>query len=203
MNTPSMTIYGPLFDYIESKSSLILSDSEKELIKKTFKERHVRKRQYLLQEGDVCKYMAFIVNGAGRMYTIKENSQESIIRLAIESWWLGDYESYNLQTPSLYNIDMTEDSDVLLVTNEGLQELLNVVPAIDRMIREIDRKGTIATQKRLQSSISLDAEERYELLVKTYPEFIRRFPQSMIASYLGISPETLSRIRKKQYTGKD
>ncbi|QMW06864.1 Crp/Fnr family transcriptional regulator [Spirosoma foliorum] len=198
-----MTIYGPLFDYIESKSSLILSDSEKELIKKTFKERHVRKRQYLLQEGDVCKYMAFIVNGAGRMYTIKENSQESIIRLAIESWWLGDYESYNLQTPSLYNIDMTEDSDVLLVTNEGLQELLNVVPAIDRMIREIDRKGTIATQKRLQSSISLDAEERYELLVKTYPEFIRRFPQSMIASYLGISPETLSRIRKKQYTGKD
>ncbi|GAB4043803.1 Crp/Fnr family transcriptional regulator [Spirosoma litoris] len=203
MNTPSMTTYGPLFDYIESKSSLILSDSEKELIQKTFKERHLRKRQYLLQEGDVCKHMAFIVNGAGRMYTIKENSQESIIRLAIESWWLGDYESYNLQTPSLYYIDMTEDSNVLLVTNEGLQELLNVVPAIDRMIREIDRKGTIATQKRLQSSISLDAEERYELLARTYPEFIRRFPQSMIASYLGISPETLSRIRKKQYSGKD
>ena len=131
------------------------------------------------------------------MYAIKENSQETIIRLAIESWWLGDYESYNLQTPSLYYIEMTEDSDVLLVTRESLQDLTKNVPAFDLMVREIDRNGIIATQKRIHSSISLDAEERYEQIAKTYPEFIRRFPQSMIASYLGISAETLSRIRKK------
>jgi len=189
--------YAPLFEYIESKSSLILNEKEKLLIQNGFKVRHLRKRQYLLQEGDVCKYMAFVVKGAGKMYAMKDNSQETIIRLAIESWWLGDYESYNLKTPSLYYIEMTEDSDVLLVTYDSMHELTMSVPAMDLMVREIDRKGTIATQKRIHSSISLDAEERYDQIAKTYPEFIRRFPQSMIASYLGISPETLSRIRKK------
>lgn len=189
--------YTALFEYIESKSVLNLNDSEQVQIKKAFKERHLRKRQYLLQEGDVCKYMAFIVKGAGRMYAIKGNSQETIIRLAIESWWLGDYESYNLKTPSLYYIEMTEDSDVLLITYGNMQDLIKTIPAVDLMVKEIDRKGTIATQKRIHSSISLDAEERYEQIAKTYPDFIKRFPQSMIASYLGISAETLSRIRKK------
>jgi CRP-like cAMP-binding protein len=141
--------------------------------------------------------MAFIIKGAGRMYAMKDNNQETIIRLAIESWWLGDFESYNLKTPSLFYIEMTEDSDVLLVTYESMQDLTKSIPAIDLMIREIDRKGAIATQKRIHSTISLDAQERYDQIAKTYPEFIRRFPQSMIASYLGISPETLSRIRKK------
>lgn len=187
----------PLFLYIESKSSHTLTADEKVQITAAFKSRHLRKRQYLLQEGDVCKYMAFIVKGAGRMYTMKENSQETIIRLAVESWWLGDYESYNLHTPSIYYIEMTEDSDVLLVTHEDMKNLGAAIPAIDEMVREIDRKGTIATQKRIHAAISMDAEERYELLAKTYPEFVRRFPQSMIASYLGISPETLSRVRKK------
>jgi len=189
--------YTPLFEYIELKSSMTLSCLEKDLIRNAFKARHLRKRQYLLQEGEVCKYMAYITKGAGRMYGIKGNSQESIVRLAIESWWLGDYESYNMQTPSLYYIEMTEDSDVLLITSENMQDLTKTVPAFDQMVREIDRKGTIATQKRIHSAISLDAEERYEQMTRTYPDFVRRFPQSMIASYLGISAETLSRIRKK------
>ncbi|WP_345948826.1 Crp/Fnr family transcriptional regulator [Mucilaginibacter sp. PAMB04274] len=140
--------------------------------------------------------MAFIVKGAGRMYAVKENGQEYVIRFAIESWWLGDYESYNLQTASLYNIEMTEDSDVLLVMREQIQEVAAAVPAVGLMIKEIDQKGAIATQKRIHSAISLSAEERYDVLSKSYPEFLKRFPQSMIASYLGISPETLSRIRK-------
>lgn len=185
-----------LFNYIESKSSMQISDEEKKLIRSAFKIKHLRKRQYLLQEGDVCKYMAFIVNGSGRMYMVNDNGQENVIRFAIESWWLGDYESYNLNSPSAYNIEMTEDSNVLLVSHDQMEELNNSVPAIARMIKDIDRNSTIATQKRIQSAISLGAEERYDQLVKTYPEFIRRFPQTMIASYLGISPETLSRIRK-------
>lgn len=195
MNTPE-TLYEPLFAYIESKSLLQLNDEEKKWVEQAFKVKSLRKRQYLLQEGDICKYMAFVVNGAGRMYSVNETGQEHIIRFAIEGWWLGDYESYNLHTPSLYNIEMTEDSDVLIINNDSLQNLLKTVPAVDLMIREIDRQGTIATQKRIHSSISLGAEERYNQLSKTYPELLLRFPQSMIASYLGISPETLSRIRK-------
>jgi CRP-like cAMP-binding protein len=195
MNSPE-TLYEPLFAYIQAKSSLQLSDAEKLLVEQAFKIKHVRKRQYLLQEGDVCKYMAFLVKGSGRMYSVNENGQENIIRFAIESWWLGDYESYNLRTPSLYNIEMSEDADVLLVNYEQMQELQKNVPAVDRMVKEIDRQGAIATQKRIHSAISQGAEERYTLFAKTYPELLVRFPQSMIASYLGISPETLSRIRK-------
>jgi CRP-like cAMP-binding protein len=195
MNTPESN-FESLFNYIEFKSSIQLSDGDKELTRGAFKIKHFRKRQYLLQEGDVSKYMAFIVKGAGRMYTVNENGQDNVIRFAIESWWLGDYESYNMNTPSMYNIEMIEDSDVLLIGRDALQDLTHQVPAIAQMIKEIDRSGTIANQKRIQAAISLGAEERYEQLVKTYPEFIRRFPQSMIASYLGISPETLSRIRK-------
>lgn len=195
MNSPE-TLYEPLFAYIQAKSSLQLSDDEKLLVEQAFKIKHVRKRQYLLQEGDVCKYMAFVVKGSGRMYSVNENGQENIIRFAIESWWLGDYESYNLRTPSQYNIEMSEDADVLLVSHEHMQELQKSVPAVDHMVKEIDRQGAIATQKRIHSAISQGAEERYTLFAKTYPELLVRFPQSMIASYLGISPETLSRIRK-------
>lgn len=130
------------------------------------------------------------------MYSVNENGQENIIRFAIESWWLGDYESYNLRTPSLYNIETSEDADVLLISNEQMQDLREKVPAVDLMVREIDRQGAIATQKRIHSAISQGAEERYNLFAKSYPELLVRFPQSMIASYLGISAETLSRIRK-------
>lgn len=188
--------YELLFGYIETKSALTLSENERQLIRAAFKLRHLRKRQYLLQEGDICKYMAFIVQGAGRMYAVNESGQEHIVRFAIESWWLGDYESYNLHTPSRYYIEMTEDANVLLVTHEHITELARTVPAIDLMIRAIDQKGAIATQKRIHSAISLSAEERYEAFAKTYPELLQRFPQSMIASYLGISAETLSRLRK-------
>ena len=188
--------FEPLFRYIESKSTLSLSDDEKKVIQHAFKPKHLRKRQYLLQEGDVCKYMSFIVKGSGRMYSVSEKGQEHILRFAIENWWLGDYESYNFGIPSPYNIEVLEDSEVLMIDHEGIKELAAKVRAIDLMIREIDKKGAVATQKRIHSSISLSAEERYDNLVKSYPEFLNRFPQSMIASYLGISPETLSRIRK-------
>lgn len=189
-------IYEPLFKYIESKSALTLSETEKQLIQAAFNLKHLRKRQYLLQEGDVCRYMAFVIKGAGRMYAVNKNGQEHVIRFAIESWWLGDYESYKLKTLSLYNIEMTEDSDVLLIAHEQILKLQASISAVDLMVKEIDQKGAIATQKRIHSSISQSAEERYDVLSKKYPEFLSRFPQSMIASYLGISPETLSRIRK-------
>lgn len=188
--------FEPFFSYIESKSALILNADEKELLESAFKAKHLRKRQYLLQEGDICRYMSFIIKGSGRMYSVNDKGQDHIIRFAIENWWLGDYESYNFNTPSLYNIEVLEDSEVLMIEHGQMQKLADSIPAIDLMIREIDRKGAVATQKRIHSAISEGAEERYDNLIKNYPEFLNRFPQSMIASYLGISPETLSRIRK-------
>lgn len=130
------------------------------------------------------------------MYTVNNTGQEHIVRFAIESWWLGDYESYNFGTPSIYQIDVLEDAELLMITNEQLHVLLSAVPAVGVMIAAIDKKAAVATQKRIHSSISLSAEERYNHFAETYPDLIFRFPQGMIASYLGITPETLSRIRK-------
>lgn len=188
--------FEPLFKYIELKSHLTLNDAEKDDIQNAFKPKILRKRQYLLQEGEVCRYMSFFVEGAGFMYSLNEKGQHHIIRFAIEDWWLGDFESYNFQSPTIYNIEVLEDSKVLMIEFNKLQDLITKVPAVDLMVKEIDRKGIAASQKRIHSSISLSAESRYDNLLKSNPNFINRFPQNMIASYLGISPETLSRIRK-------
>ncbi len=190
------TDYEALSKYIEEKSGITLTAEDQKQIALAFSKKHLRKRQYLLQEGDVCKKMAFITKGAGRIFSVSDKGHEHIIRFAVENWWLGDFESFNYGSPSRYNIEMLEDSDLLIISKENLQPLTDNVQAFDLMIKEIDKKGAVASQTRIHSSISLNAEERYEDFVKAYPMLANRFPQNMIASYLGISPETLSRIRK-------
>jgi CRP-like cAMP-binding protein len=185
-----------LIKYINSYSSTPLTESQAELIKNTFVQQKIRKRQYFLQEGQVCKYAAFIVKGAMRQYSVDDKGTEHIVRLLVENWWASDRESYVMLTPSVYNIDAWEDTDVLVVTKADFYNRINSIPAVIEMARKMDENYAIATQKRLNASISLSAEQRYSDFVKTYPEFLQRFPQHMIASYLGITKETLSRIRK-------
>lgn len=168
--------FEPLFKYIESKSALVLSEDDKTHIQNAFKPKTLRKRQYLLQEGDLCKSMSFFVKGSGFMYSVNDKGQYHILRFAIENWWIGDYESYNFQSPSVYNIEVFEDSQVLMIDYTQLQELISKIPAVDVMVKEIDKKGIAATQKRIHHSISLSAEERYDNLLKSNPDFINRFP---------------------------
>jgi CRP-like cAMP-binding protein len=191
-----MADFIPLFDYIERKSSVTLSEDERNLIMTKLKQKKLRKKQFFLQEGDVCKYMGFIVNGATRMFAVDEKGHEHILHFGLEEWWVGDYESFNLLTPSKYYVEALEEADLILITNEQLQELARTIPAIAAMLDSLNRGDTIANNKRIRAAISLTAEERYDDLARTYPHFLQRFPQNMIASYLGISPETLSRIRK-------
>ena len=185
-----------LFDYIERKSSMKLSEDECNQIMAKLKPKKLRKRQYFLQEGDVCKYMGFIVKGATRMFAVDERGHEHILHFGLEDWWVGDYESFYLLTPSKYFVEALEEVEMILVTNEQLQELAGTIPAIAAMLDSLNRGAVIANNKRMHAAISFTAEERYEDLARTYPHFFQRFPQNMIASYLGISPETLSRIRK-------
>jgi len=195
-------MFEPLFKYIEEYSSLTLSDKDKHLMQETFKYKKLRKKQYYLQEGDVSKYISFLIKGAMRMYSVDQKGHEHIVRFGVENWWMGDYESNNLNTPSKFYIDAVEDSELLTVTNAQIQELITNIPAFDEMIRMLDRRANIATQNRIHAAISLTAEERYQHLQNAYPAFIQRFPQGMVASYLGISPETLSRIRKHSIMSK-
>ena len=190
-------MHEPLIKYINSFATTPLTSNEAELIKNTFEYKKIRKRQYLLQEGAVCKYAAFIVKGAMRQYSVDDKGLEHIVRLSIENWWAVDRESYVMLTPSPYNIDAWEDTDALLATRADLLNLSNKVPALRETTRKLDERHAFASQKRLNAAISMTAEQRYSDLEKNYPEFLQRFPQHVIASYLGITKETLSRIRNQ------
>ncbi|MBO9203908.1 MULTISPECIES: Crp/Fnr family transcriptional regulator [Niastella] len=183
-----------LLTYISEHSSTPLTAAEVEVIKEVFVPKKLKKRQFFLQEGEVCKYAAFIVKGAMRQYRVDDKGVEHILRLSIENWWVSDRESYIMLTPSRYNIDAWEDCELLTLTRADFLGSLSAIPAINEMTKKMDDNFAIATQRRV-SSISLSAEERYAELVQTYPEFLQRFPQHLIASYLGISRETLSRLR--------
>jgi CRP-like cAMP-binding protein len=188
-------MHDSIIKYINSFATAPLNGSETEEIKKAFVPRKIRKKQYLLQEGEVCKYMGFIVKGAMRQYSVDDKAVEHIVRLSIENWWAGDRESFTMLTPSVYNIDAWEDTDALLVTKADMNEV-SKIPAVVEMMRKLDDNHAFAYQKRLNAYISLSAEQRYEDFAKQYPEFLQRFPQHIIASYLGITKETLSRVRR-------
>jgi len=185
-----------LFQYLEVKSEQKLTDEEQQLIKAKFQPKRLRKRQYFLQAGDVCKYLAFLVKGSSRMFSVDDNGHEHIVRFGLESWWLSDPESCNTLAPTRYNIEMLENSELLVISVADAYELLNKCRIFDLTFKAMDKKASIATQKRIHTTISMTAEERYDELANTYPQFLQRFTLSMIASYLGLSPETLSRIRK-------
>jgi CRP-like cAMP-binding protein len=190
-------MYESLLKYINEHATKPLTDNEVELVKSAFLSKKLRKKQYLLQEGDVCKHFAFIVKGAMRQYSVDDKGIDHIVYLSIENWWVGDRESFVMLTPSVYNIDAWEDSELLLITRADLLNLLSHVPAIAEMARLMDERNSIAMQRRLNASISFSAEKRYGDFANNYPDFIQRFPQHIIASYLGITKETLSRVRKQ------
>ena len=191
-----MSDFQMLFDYIQDLSGQTLSEDDKELLVAHFKPKKIRKRQYFLQEGDVCKYAGFIVKGAAKTYTVDEKGHEHILKLSVEDWWLADFESYYHLKPSRFNIEALEDMEILQITNAVVEEFIKPIPAFSAMQKVLSQNNTIAAQKRMQSAISQSGEERFQELVNEYPHFIQRFSQNMIASYLGLTPESLSRIRK-------
>jgi len=193
-------MYDALRKYINSCTSSIISDEEFKPFYEAFTPKKVKKRQFILHEGSICQHTAFIVKGAMRQFTIDKRGVEHIVRFGIENWWMCDRESFIMLTPSPYNIDAIEDCDLLIITSEQFEKLRGLSPAIDKMSMELDRRSFIKSQDRIKATISYSAEERFIHLMKTYPEFLQRFPQTMIASYLGITAETLSRVRKQAYS---
>lgn len=161
----------------------------------------LRKRQYLLQEGDVWKYNAFIVKGCVRTYTVDEKGNEHILNFAIENWWTGDRESLQTGNPSAYNIDALEDAEIILITKTNFDQLCSDIPAFNDMVNAILQKSFVASQRRIHTFLSLGAEEKYQQFLERYPQLAMRVPQGMIASYLGITAETLSRVRKQAAKG--
>ncbi|GAB4027404.1 Crp/Fnr family transcriptional regulator [Spirosoma koreense] len=189
-------MFTSLLHYIQERSSIPVSEADISLIEEAFIPKKLRKRQFLLQEGEVCKYIAFIVKGATRQYTVDEKGDEHVLNLCIENWWTSDRESFHKETPSIFNIDAWEETELLLLPKaNGYYDRVNAIPAFNEMRIKLDDNQHMAAQRRLNISMNHMADYRYAELIRLYPEFLQRFPQHIIASYLGITKETLSRIR--------
>ena len=187
-----------MFELLHKKIDAVITLNEDELnySKTLFLPKKLRKRQFLLQEGDVCKYQAFVEKGMLRSYRIDESGSEHILQFASEGWWLADLSSYLTGETSLFNIEALEDSELLLLSKPSWDTLMQKVPKFEHYFRIIIQNHLIATQKRVIQSHTETAEVMYLKFLETYPGCIQRIPQHMIASYIGISRETLSRLRK-------
>ena len=186
-----------LLAYIRERATSPLTSDEEALIVATFQPKKLRKKQYFLEEGNVCKYVGFIVKGAMRQYSVDDKGVEHIVQLYIENYWASDRESALMLTPSRFNIDAWENTELLIARVTDMLDLIEKVPSFGQMTRLMDQRSFIVSQRRLNSTISNTAEKRYEEFADNHPQFIQRFPQHLIASFLGITKETLSRIRKQ------
>lgn len=178
-------------------SYLPLSKEEVAIVKTIFKERRVKRRQFILQEGDVCRLNTFVVEGCFRMYMVDEKGKEHNLQFAIENWWIGDIGSFHSEEPSKLYIEALENSVILQIKKEDQLQLFVNYPKFNRIFRVFTENALVSAQRRILYNISSTAEERYLDFLKRYPHFFNRISNVQIASYLGVTPEFLSTIRKK------
>lgn len=157
----------------------------------------VKRKEYILKQGDICKTENFILKGCFRTYTIDENGDEHIISFGVEDWWVGDLYSFLTQTPATYFIDALEDAEIIQITKENLDKLYEKVPKFERFFRLLLQNAFIAQQQRINQNLSFTAEQRYLDFSLKYPTLEQRIPQKQISAYLGITPVFLSMLRKK------
>ncbi len=174
-----------------------LTDEECERATTFFIPKKVRKNQFLLHAGEVNRYLAFVSKGCLRLYSIDAEGEEHVVQFAIEDWWIGDMLSFLTGTPATYNIDALEDSEVLLLERVMQQQLFIEIPKFERFFRVLLENNFVAKERRIAASLSMSAEEQYLSMLRTYPAIVQRVPLNQIASYLGITPQSLSRIRKE------
>ncbi|WP_245705522.1 Crp/Fnr family transcriptional regulator [Chitinophaga filiformis] len=153
-------------------------------------------RQYLLQQGEICKYESYVCSGFLRSFYVDDNGDEHTLHFAMEDWWISDASSFIPQTPSRINIVAQEASVVLQIDRNGIEQLFTEIPAFEKFWRILNQQAMISQDQRILNSISMTGAERYEALIKKYPTLEQRLPQKHIASFLGITPVFLSQIRK-------
>jgi len=189
------SIFAVLRGYLAARASF--SDDDFDRLEGAFFFRHLAAGEFLQRAGDVPIYATFIASGCLRNYVIDAKGKEHIVQFAPETWWLADSVNMKAQTPSPYFIDAIENSDLLLIDGPSHQRIIEQVPSYARAFRTGLQKHASAKDQRIVSALSASAEERYLEFLKVYPSIALRVPQLMLASYLGMTPETLSRIRKK------
>lgn len=187
--------YSSLIAYVSEYISL--DENEVELIKSLTRIKQVRKRQFVTEQGEICRYENFVVEGCLRCYHTDEDGNEHIVQFAVKDWWIADLQSFLTQSPANFSVDALEPSVLIQFGYRELQELYRKIPKLNRFFRIIIQNAFVASQKRIVASYSKDAGKRYIEFRNRYPNIEKRVPQYMIASYLGITPEFLSKIRRR------
>jgi CRP/FNR family transcriptional regulator len=182
--------------YIQQQAAL--TDEEVELMYAAAIKRSLRRKEPLLREGEICRYKAFVLKGLLRIYRTKEDGGEYIIQFSPENNWNVEPESYDKTTPSKYNIDALEPSEVLLWARNDFVALQDRIPKLKAFSQRVIADNIYLNRQRVYSTISSSAEEKYDEFIKSYPGVFARVPLHMVASYLGVTRETLSRIRHAQ-----
>ncbi len=185
----------PLIRYFEK--FLPLEESEISFLESVFEERRVRRRQFILQEGDVSKFNTFVAEGCFKMYMVDAEGKEHNLQFAIENWWIGDIGSFLTEQPSNLYIEAIENSVILRIKKQDQEQLFEAYPKFDKIFRILTERALISFQRRVLQNISSTAEERYLDFIERYPYFFNRVSNVQIASFLGITPEFLSTIRHK------
>jgi CRP-like cAMP-binding protein len=195
-----MTLSAPAFTVLQTylKARADFADADFDLIATMFNSKTLRAGEALQRGGDVAKYATFVARGCLRSYVIDSKGKEHIVQFAPETWWLADNTSLSTGAPSQYFFDAIENSDVLLIDPPSHESLVMKIPAYADAFRRGLQKHAAAKDQRIVHSLSATAEERYQEFLATYPSIATRVPQWMLASYLGVTPETISRIRRKR-----
>lgn len=175
-----------------------LTDEEIDRVSSYVTQRKLRKGHFLFQEGEVCTFMTYVVRGALRKYSVDPKGEEHIVQFAVRDWWIGDMYSAFTGKPTRFYVDALEDSDILVIEQASIEKLFDEVPAFERFFRILLQNNHIATEKRIADALSLSALERYLQFQSSFPTIEHCVPQRHIASYLGITPQSLSRIRRQR-----
>ncbi len=174
-----------------------LNKTEEEFFFSLLQTKKLKRKEFLLKQGDICKTENFIVKGCLRVYTIDEEGVEHILMFGIEDWWVGDLYSFLAQSPSIYFIDALEETEVLQITKTDLDKLYEQVPKFERFFRIMFQNAFIAQQQRINQNLSYTAEQRYLDFITKYPKLEQRLSQKQVSAYLGITPVFLSMLRRK------
>lgn len=184
-----------LLEYIKNYVSLTTEEESFLTSKVTY--RKYAKGQYIVQQGDVCKHQCFVVSGCTKTFHIDDSGQEHIVMFSIQNWWTSDMGSFISKIPADYNIQCIENTELIMFSSEAMEELYSEIPKLERFFRQIIERALVASQKRIVRSFSLSAKDRYLYFRNQYPKIEKLIPQYMVASYLGITKEFLSKIKKE------
>ena len=178
------------------KNNVSLSHEDLNIICERFELRNIKKKEFLLRQGNTCRFEGFVAEGCFRVYTLDKKGNENTLYFAAKDWWLMDIDSFMNQTPSDLNMEALEDSIVLLISRESKIALYESLPVTEKLFRIMFQKGLVSWQRRLVRNHGFTAKERYFHFLETYPNIASKLTDKQIAGYLGIRHEFLSKIKK-------